>query len=219
MALDDEQRTIARTFETADALSLHYCNVADRVLKLLVFFGVVMTLAYEAYSRMWPIREMLGVYLGAFALVCLVYVWHRKIGALQKQLDYRALAEGLRVQFFWSLAGVRRSATDLYLRKQNDQLQWIREALRSAYPHHGHGYADIDFVFKAWVKDQVGYFNASAKRLGKTGRWVKIASLAPRSSADSAARRKSLDATMTTGFSISACCRTAPLAWSRPRHF
>ena len=67
MALDDEQRTIARTFETADALSLHYCNVADRVLKLLVFFGVVMTLAYEAYSRMWPIREMLSVYLGAFA--------------------------------------------------------------------------------------------------------------------------------------------------------
>ena len=175
--LDDEQRTIARTFETADALSLHYRNVADRVLKLLVFFGVVMTLAYEAYSRLWPIREMLGVYLGAFALVCLVYVWHRNIGALQKQLDYRALAEGLRVQFFWSLAGVRRSATDLYLRKQNDELQWIREALRSAYPHHGRGYTDIDFVFKAWVKDQVEYFNASAKRLSKTGRWVKIASL------------------------------------------
>lgn len=176
-ALDDEQRMIARTFETADALSLHYRTVADRVLKLLVFFGVVMTVAYEAYSRLWPIRAMLGVYLGAFALVCLVYIWHRKIGALQKQLDYRALAEGLRVQFFWSLAGIQKNATDLYLRKQNDELQWIREALRPAHPHRERGDADIDFVFKAWVKDQVAYFSASAKRLSKTGRWVKLASL------------------------------------------
>ena len=177
LALDDEQRVMARTFETADALSLHYRKVGDRVLKLLVCFGVVMTVAYEAYSRLWPIRAMLGVYLVAFAMVCLVYVWHRKIGALQKHLDYRALAEGLRVQFFWSLAGVRRNATDLYLRKQNDELQWIREALRPACPHRGRDSADIDFVFKAWVMDQVAYFRASATRLSKTGRWVKLASL------------------------------------------
>ncbi len=177
MALDDEQRVMARTFETADALSLHYRKVGDRVLNLLVFFGVVMTVAYEAYSRLWPIRAMLGVYLLAFALVCLVYVWHRKIGALQKQLDYRALAEGLRVQFFWSLAGVQKDTTELYLRKQNDELQWIREALRPACPHRGRDGADIDFVFKAWVMDQVAYFRASATRLSKTGRWVKLASL------------------------------------------
>lgn len=176
-ALDDEQRVVARTFETADALSLHYRKVANLVLKLLVFFGVMMTVAYEAYLRLWPIRAMLGVYLGAFALVCVVYVWHRKVGALQKQLDYRALAEGLRVQFFWSLAGLRNTTTDVYLRKQNDQLQWIREALRPAYPHRERDHADIDFVFEAWVKDQVGYFRASAKRLGKTGRWVKLVSL------------------------------------------
>ncbi len=175
--LDHEQRTLARTFETADALSIHYRKIGDRVLKVLIALGIVMTLAYETYSRFLPVRAMLGLYLGAFALVCGVYLWHRSVGALQKHLDYRALAEGLRVRFFWSLAGIRTSVTDIYLRKQNDELQWIREALRPCAPPHGRAFEYTDLVFKAWVADQVRYFGASARRLGKTGRWAKLASL------------------------------------------
>jgi hypothetical protein len=177
IALDHEQRAIASSFATADALSIHYRKVGDRVLKVLVALGIVMTLAYEAYSRLLPIRAMLGLYLGAFALVCVVYVWHRRIGGLQKHLDYRALAEGLRVRFFWSLAGIRTNVTDVYLRKQNDDLQWIREALRPATPTHGRSFTETDLVHRTWLLDQVAYFGASARRLNRTGRWTKLASL------------------------------------------
>ncbi len=44
--------------------------------------------------------------------------------------DYRALAEGLRVQMYWTAAGITACAGDHYLRRQRSELDWIRQALR-----------------------------------------------------------------------------------------
>ena len=48
-----------------------------------------------------------------------------------KHQDYRALAEALRIQFFWHVAGVPAKVVDHYLRKQRGALEWIRNALRA----------------------------------------------------------------------------------------
>ena len=42
-----------------------------------------------------------------------------------------ALAEGLRIQIFWRLAGISDAAADHYLRKQRSELDWIRRAMRA----------------------------------------------------------------------------------------
>ncbi len=51
-------------------------------------------------------------------------------------LHYRALAEGLRVDFYWEIAGVRTHfdgefAHESFLQKQDVDLEWIRAALRA----------------------------------------------------------------------------------------
>jgi hypothetical protein len=56
--------------------------------------------------------------------------WHRGY------LDYRALAEGLRVAFYWELGGVRSRfdgafAHESFLQKQDVELEWIRAAMRA----------------------------------------------------------------------------------------
>jgi hypothetical protein len=56
--------------------------------------------------------------------------WHRKY------LDYRALAEALRVDYYWEVAGVRQRyagefAHESFLQKQDADLEWIRAAMRS----------------------------------------------------------------------------------------
>jgi hypothetical protein len=56
--------------------------------------------------------------------------WHRKY------LDYRALAEALRVDYFWEITGVRRRfagefAHESFLQKQDSDLEWIRAAMRA----------------------------------------------------------------------------------------
>ena len=55
----------------------------------------------------------------------------------RKYLDYRTLAEGLRVQFYWAAAGVTsgsvsKFAHDNFLQMQDTELGWIRNVMRVA---------------------------------------------------------------------------------------
>ncbi len=59
------------------------------------------------------------------------YRFHtRRLGLQEKFQDYRAIAEALRVQLYWGIAGVPASVSDHYLRKQSGELGWIQFALR-----------------------------------------------------------------------------------------
>src|ERR1700691_6535939 len=83
--------------------------------------------------------------------------WHRKY------LDYRALAEALRVDFYWELAGVRKEfdgefAHESYLQKQDAELQWIRNAMRAvslelAIHPSGSITEGFAFVYAHWIGD------------------------------------------------------------------
>jgi hypothetical protein len=88
-----------------------------------------------------------------------------------KSLDYRALAEGLRVQIFWRIAGLGDLVADHYLRKQRSELDWIRSAIVAPGilegEDDGTGAAALSrtpdpdclqVVLKYWVLDQADYF-------------------------------------------------------------
>src|SRR5207342_373532 len=65
-----------------------------------------------------------------------VFWWHRPCRTEEHDHDYRALAEGLRVQFAWCLAGLNRSAAAHYMERERNELEWIRSALSSlSMPH------------------------------------------------------------------------------------
>lgn len=74
------------------------------------------------------------------------------------------------MRFFWSLAGIDERLTNVYLRKQNDELQWIHEALRPCTPPQRPAFDETDLVYRAWGADQVRYFAASAIHLSRKGR-------------------------------------------------
>ncbi len=84
-----------------------------------------------------------------------------------KYQDYRALAEGMRVQIFWRLAALREEAADHYLGKQRSELDWIRNALRTIHvlatreTEDGQGSKRLEhlaFVRRQWVQEQKNYF-------------------------------------------------------------
>lgn len=176
-ALRREQRELIDVFCAADALAIHYQRISTKVLKVMVTLGGIMAILYEAYSHLAHPRVALGGYLTAFILVCIIYGWQRKANTHQHHLDYRALAEGMRVQLFWTVAGVQQSVAGSYLRKQNDELQWIREALRPVKVRAHFALASPAFLHQVWILDQMGYFSRSAGRLRKTVRQVELVSM------------------------------------------
>ncbi len=80
-----------------------------------------MALTFEIYLHVLK-RYVLVQYPALFVTISALYFWHRKNDTHGKYLDYRALAEGLRVQLLWRLAGVSMDVSSNYLRKQNDEL-------------------------------------------------------------------------------------------------
>jgi hypothetical protein len=93
-----------------------------------------------------------------------------------KYQDYRALAEGMRMQVFWRLSGLRDSVADHYLGRQRGELEWIRDAIRvwnitadadsgaisSPSPQQQRDW--IKLAQARWVEDQRKYYARKTHR-------------------------------------------------------
>jgi hypothetical protein len=97
----------------------------------------------------------------------------------RKYLDYRGLAEGLRVQLYWRLAGVDTPPNsslgyDSFLQKQDVDLSWIRHAMRSSSLLRDADFAPgaewLDWVVGRWVgsregtRGQLAYYRDGTRR-------------------------------------------------------
>src|SRR5262249_10930352 len=122
-------------------------------------------LALFEFFAHWPSKRLtvrgtcLALALAFFIGACLRYLQGKRYQDLYQ--DYRALAEGLRVQLFWRLTGIDASVANYYLCKHRTELDWIRNALRNwniplARPEHCRRF---DLALEYWVKDQHEYFH------------------------------------------------------------
>ena len=127
-------------FSAADGLAIHFQRRVLWVMRSTHVLAVLTGIAFICYSDLpsdLP-YQFYGIYVfialfGAGVLLAWLARrrdWHRKY------VDYRALAEGLRVQRWWRLAGIvevgsSAFAHDNFLRKQDIELGWIRNVMRA----------------------------------------------------------------------------------------
>ncbi|HTY93938.1 MAG TPA: hypothetical protein VMC02_08620 [Steroidobacteraceae bacterium] len=154
---------LGAAFAVADRLAAHYQRITYRTLRLTLSVAAMMALSLEIYSEILPLRVVPLTYLLLFAFLTLIFVWHGRLDAQGRYLDYRALAEGLRVQFYWRLAGLADTASSSYLRNQLDELRWIREALRATAAVPPPARAQPDVALTCWVHGQAGYYAGRAQ--------------------------------------------------------
>ena len=164
-ALHPALREMRTVYALADALAVGYQKQTKYSLILLCCLAFVAALSFTLYARATtPAQQtvFLALYLSILALAIAAYL-HAKQNEIQpKYLDYRALAEGLRVQFFWRLAGLGHSAADYYLRKQRGTIDWIRHGIRfwsvRARPDVT-GAGNLRLVARYWLEDELHYFD------------------------------------------------------------
>ena len=97
----------------------------------------------------------------------------------RKYLDYRALAEGLRVQSYWRRAGIVDLhspvfAHDNFMQKQDVELGWIRNVMRSAsleglLDPAATGPEQVDAVIREWIGTTEAAVNCNTSRLRRHG--------------------------------------------------
>ncbi|MBW8368486.1 MAG: hypothetical protein K0M70_11605 [Arenimonas sp.] len=128
---------IQRQFVAADWLATTYRRRVSRVLLATYLVTALMGFSFIAYADLIAQDLMLYVFLALFAVGVAINALAQKREWHRKYIDYRALAEGLRVQSYWRRAGIVDSsrpsfAHDNFLQKQDVELGWIRNVMRGA---------------------------------------------------------------------------------------
>ncbi|MGD0089462.1 MAG: hypothetical protein ABSE73_06035, partial [Planctomycetota bacterium] len=180
-------RILEEHFIQADTLALHYQKLIRTTFKVLCYLVMGGALSFTLFSKHilhHPlVLLMYPMLLAAAYLYCppeAVSHWLQrflkqqpeKLSSFARSLDYRALAEGLRVQFYWEYAGLKDCVADHYIVKHKGELEWIREALRACWlladscgEPRASTQDDLKVVERYWVEGQEGYFSSNGPRM------------------------------------------------------
>ena len=184
---DSAAGAIDRLFRAADWLAIHFQRRVLLAMRTLYTLAALMGIAFAVYDNLPSQDNMLFVFLLLFALGGFIVVLANRRGWHRKYLDYRALAEGLRVQSYWyragiSLTGDAEFARDNFLQKQDVELGWVRNVMRGAALESGMerppDVADVHNVIREWVGDeqqrgQLDYYQRKAAQRARTHRFTE----------------------------------------------
>lgn len=168
-------------YALADGLAIHFQKLTRRSMRLLFFdTGLSAAFLFACFGHGPEAVQFISLvlYVGAALLAFGIYMNAEHGQFKTKYLDYRALAEGLRLQIFWRLAGLREDVADFYLRKQKTELDWIRNAVRvwNAACAGAPPAPALELVRDHWVRDQARFFDRAAKRDHRAGEREKTCS-------------------------------------------
>ncbi len=156
---------ISHQFRVADWLAMRFQKRVSAGLVATHSIAVLVGLIFILYSEYDGLDFLVIFFLSAFIAGFVLFKvgerrhWHRKY------LDYRALAEGLRVQLYWNLAGVidahaAEFAYDNFLQKQDVDLGWIRHVMRNASLLRSRDrmppQAWLEWVVEQWIGNDTG---------------------------------------------------------------
>lgn len=167
---------VAHCYRAADLVSLRFNEITKTVLMALLFFALLAVAGFEVYAHVFSYNVALWlVYPAALLIGWLVYRYARRREVENRYLDYRALAEALRVQFFWNLAGIPRTVSDYYLQHHRSELDWIRSALRAVSllqtAENGRQPDEVNgmrLALQYWVENQASWHAGKSVRQKKS---------------------------------------------------
>ncbi|MGH8171901.1 MAG: hypothetical protein ACREPX_02060 [Rhodanobacteraceae bacterium] len=177
-ALDD-------LFHVSDWLAMHFQRRVLLAMRVLYTLAALMAIAFTIYDSLPAQDAMLDVFLLLFAIGGFIVLLANRRGWHRKYLDYRALAEGLRVQSYWRSAGIALTddadfARDNFLQKQDVELGWVRNVMRGAEIQSAiagglRERADVTAVIREWIGDgvhsgQLEYYARKAAQRARTHR-------------------------------------------------
>lgn len=168
-----------RTFGTADWLARAYQQRVARVLRTTYVLVALMGFAFFTYTDVISDDLVIYAFLVLFAIGSGLALLANRRQWQRKYLDYRTLAEGLRVQSYWRRAGIvvpgsRTTAHENFLQKQDTELGWIRNVMRGASVDGmrvatAADEAQVDAVVREWIgtpdgDGQLAYYGSASRR-------------------------------------------------------
>lgn len=149
-------------YSVVDELALKYRDTNAREVTIYTIMTAITSFFLALY--LIPNNSLLftGLYLFFSLFAVAVLYWNGSREVQTQYLDYRTLAESLRVKVYWNLLGISYSGnSDSYSYLRND-LMWVRSVFKSWHTDADSMPKDtlrscMDFCECTWVADQFSY--------------------------------------------------------------
>ena len=143
-------------YQKADTLALRNRDRYMGIVRILSIFGVGLVVAFLMYDEMNALLFLLayGVIL-TLAFVC--FALSRKGAYHEKYLEYRVLAETLRVQFYLLASGVNYDVSHSFTWSHKMEVGWVARSLSVLLVSVEAQELDAAKVRYAWVDSQLIY--------------------------------------------------------------
>ena len=121
-----------------DVISMKAQESEDRQSIILLAFAAIALVSFVIYSDAPVPRFAALLFFSVFAacmtVAYLIYFFRVQIsGSHKTYLEFRALAEGMRVQCYWYAAGINQSVGTKYTVKFQKDMQWAKQAFNAWY--------------------------------------------------------------------------------------
>lgn len=171
--LHGSSRRLIDFYALADVSAGIFQSRTRRMVRLLFLIGFLAIAFLETYAHLWHEWPMLVLYLFMLALGGCLYRRMKRGDHQGRWLDYRALAEALRVQIFWHVSGLTDCVADHYLQHFRGELDWVRHASRAVFlvagensrvkkPSVRHDVETLKLIRQDWLQDQLKFFRKKA---------------------------------------------------------
>ncbi len=163
-------KNIIDYYAIADTMAQKYQKKTFSVLRWLLFFGVITFLWAGFYDDIYQKPIILLLSPLSFIITSVFYMIASKKSVENKFYDYRSLAEGLRVHFFWKVASMDDNVYDFYTRKLKGEISWIISGLRNisliidSSKDLKKDNKGLDISKMYWVQDQLKYYKKNVNK-------------------------------------------------------
>ena len=151
---------IDRLFGAADVLSIENQNKHKLFLLGLAIVGGAIVFFFLLYDEM-ELYYLIGLCMLLVFVLFGMDILSNKVDSHRKYLEYRVLAETLRVQFFLYYAGLEEKVVDIMPWFIREGIPWIEEILL-ALPVVKTG--ERKSILDCWIRDQKTYHMDALKR-------------------------------------------------------
>jgi len=148
------KKRLSHAFGLADSLA----NACQKRFRIYLNASVGLAVIAYIVQQAWPTTN--GRFAASLLLTIAIIVinFSSRAQYLERYLEYRALAEVLRVACFWRLAGVSATPTVRFLHQHWGNLRWVRSAVNALWVPDTSIAPDLELVKVRWVDDQQAYY-------------------------------------------------------------
>ena len=155
-----ELRDVDEIYGAADVLSIENAQKHQKILFLLSLAGTLLTIFFLLYDE----AELYGLIFACIIMIITLFLINRfadNLDCHKKYLEYRVLAENMRVHYFLMIAGVNRHIAKIMPWYIKSSIPWIEEIIN--------GLPEIQLnekqsILECWIHDQKSYHESALEK-------------------------------------------------------